>query len=699
MILEVSCLERHMLRKFFVLFSFIIFSLTSVLGEELDESLTEDLALTKSRLLVQKGEKAENKLNYDEAVECYETAIEVCPNNIYPLIKLGHVFAKTGMHREAERRLKQVPLDRLNPNGQSEVLTELGQMAVYRKSYGEAADSFRKALSVLPENTSARIRLAMMNLMNGMTSRAEELLKNETDFENYDPSDLRLALALDLYSCNFSRAYHTAGLIGKTYIEANPKTGFIGLLQMQAFFLFTSFLPLFLSKGVAIGYFILLFVALGVVASKLGSRTSLWHVMTFVFIGVSLLYLCQVNCVADVYQALLMPDYDYFGEVWILPRLLMASHLVALSLFFIFPIFRMLPEKLRPVSYELLGIWLFCFFFSFFVLSFQNRCTGTLRVTYLLTSILCSMLSSLIMPLGRYLLYKIGEFIGLSDLGKVGDKISKGQVSYTDTKILESQCWAAIDSGDINKAVMIARKGITSESRKDFPNFWLAQIAALIWREDLNEASKSIESFSNVFQNTDYYEKCLVYEALLKTEKDDCPIAYKLVNSIPGEKTKKFSRDELSISLLVLARCCVNVKDFVQARQNLEKAIVSAKSQIIKLICFVELAELDYSMNSKTAMQKNKVSINAMNCNHKNASYKNIFLSMLASVDGRISDALKYASDSLKVDVRNGKAYAWYGHLLCLQKRFSEAEELLGKMTPETVYAHKLMSEVTATVA
>ena len=149
----------------------------------------------------------------------------------------------------AEKSLNRIPLDKLPDMGKAEVLYIKGKVHIAKKEYEVAANHFKNCLDLNPQKNSARVRLAMINLLLGISSRAEELLGNKEDSfsgENgYSFEDLRMCLAIDMHNANFSRAYNTCEIIGKLNIDNSPGAGFLELLANQPFFMFVSFLRIF----------------------------------------------------------------------------------------------------------------------------------------------------------------------------------------------------------------------------------------------------------------------------------------------------------------------------------------------------------------------------------------------------------------------------------------------------------------------
>ena len=652
------------------------------------------------QLLLQKGLKAEKNGNLDDAIASYEEAYEHS-NNVQPLLNIAILYSNNNNPDLAEKSLDRIPIDKLPDLGKAEVLYIKGKVHIAKKEFEIAASDFSKALTLNPNKNSARVKLALINLLLGVPSRAEELLGNKeesfSDENGYFFEDLRMCLAIDMHNANFGRAYNTCEIMGKKNIDNNPGSSFMELLSNQPLFMFISFLPLFLSRVLSFFYYILVFTALGFIASALGKKTSFWHIIVFVIAGVGLLSFSHIYCINDVYKALLSGDGYIYDGIWIMPKMVIASHLIALSLFLIFPCFKFLKENMRPASYELLGLWLFCFFFGIFVLTFQSNMEVMPRFIFIMIGLFCSLLSALIMPFGKLMLYKFAQTVGISFGGKIEKTdLSEGNLSFTDVKILETKMWKLISSGEISSAIALGKKVLNSENQKSYPSFWQAMIFAQICNEEYELASRNINEYYQVYQGTSSYEVGQVWEAFLKTEKGDFATAYKIVSSISADRAKSMNADEVAISLLVLARCCLNVKDNVQAHINFNKALNCTKSGLIKLIVLTDIAELDCKMNAKQAMQKWKSLVEGIKGNGKCSSYINTVSSMVAFNEGKKDEAFKLASESLKDTHRNGKAIGWYGHLLCLEGRPNEAEELLTRMTAGSYTADCLMTEVTS---
>ncbi len=682
------------MKKYLLLIFALVFTISATFAQDSKDELDNTY-----HLYLQKAARMEANGQYDEAYDCYEKAYSEY-NNIQPLLNMAMLHAKLKQFKQAANTLKRIPTKKLPIAGQAEVALLLGKIHAQEGDMVSAATDFAESLKLVPEKSAAKIRSAMVKLIMGMPYSAEEILaKEKFIYKNgYSYEDLKMCFAIDMYTFNFGRAFNTCKLISKANIKNGPKNDFFNLLLNQPLIIFISFLPLFLSRYMAIFYYIFLFTTLGLSASALSKKTNIKHVIIFVIGGVALLTIAQNYCINDVYTSLLLDRGDnIYDGIWIIPRMIIASHLVALALFLIFPLFKLVKENMRPVTYELLGIWLFCFFFGIFVLAFQsNNLKLFPRLAYMSIGIIGSILSALIMPFSKLLIYKLFPQTGSAVVDNVNNSKSPTKnLSFSDIKILENKMWNFVNNGDITSALALGKKVLNLETKKNFPSFALAMIVSQISAEDYETAVKSINDFYQIFQNTDYYESCQVYEAWLKTEKGDFPTACKLINSISADRAKSMSGDESAISLLTLGRYCLSIKDNVQSHVNYTKALQCAKSPLIKLMILLELSELDNAINSKQSLQKWKMQVTDLPVRGKCLSYKNTINSIVANSENKIQEAYDLAKECMNNTVPNSKSVAWYGHLLVLKGKHSEAEELLPKMKAGSYTAECLMTEIT----
>jgi tetratricopeptide (TPR) repeat protein len=661
----------------------------------------EGILLKKSQLLVQKGIKAEERGEIEDAVASYEEAYQVYPKNILPLLRWGKALCRVGMFDRAAELLKQIPVDKLPAAGQSEVHLLNGKIAVAKGSLEEAASAFSFSLKAHDKNDIARIRLAMVNLLLGIESRAEELLGDYEAFHALPMRDLVIAMMADLHGGSLGRAYATAGeiadLMGRSSYEDYQEPFLRSLWQIQPI-TFLTMLPLGLGSIYGLIYFVVVFSGLVFLATRLSPPTPVWHSIVFVVLAVAMLLGGQLMVKKDLMLAIMQDDYSANDGVWIIPRLLISGHFVALAMFLIFPCFNFLPGELRPRRYELYGIWFFCWCFIIFVLVFQSRLGFGTRAAYMAVSLLLAGITSFFMPLGRFVLYRIMNTFGFGGFAEVSRQQLKDRssISFTDAKILETKTWKLIEKDEYEEVVLIARKVLGSLDRKNFPSIWKAMIFALIMREDFLEAQKHVSDFLEIFKGSSMFESGQLFEALLKSRKGDFAGALKIIRALPDDRVKGFSADETALCLLILGRCDLAYKENVQAHIDLAKAFNCARLPIIKSDALVEIAELDFNMNSKDALAKWKARVNEIGGGAKSQANRQIVLSIVARSEGDNSAALQLAQQACDGSGGHSRAFAWYGHLLCLSGQQNEAEALLQKMAPDSVDATRLMTEVTA---
>lgn len=683
-------------RSFFLLLLFLLIFSQSLQAEE-----DEKLLFKKSQLLAQKGQKAEESGELEEAVSLYEDAYNAYPKNILPLLLWGKALYRVGMYKRADEVLEKIPIDKLPDKGKSEVYLLQGRIAIASKSLEDAAAAFSRAVKAAKSNHKAVIRLAMVNHMLGMSSRAEELLNNFEGFDELAMKEQSLALLLDLQLGNLGRAFSTCGNMSRFMTDANyPEErapAMIGLWKIQPL-CFIGVMPVALGNFFAAVYYVLLFSALLFLASRLSPATAFWHDLAFVILGPVLMLVTQNLGSKELLMAAMLDQFSNYDSVWIIPRLAISGHFIAIGLFIIFPAFRFLPAEQRPRRFEYYGIWFFCWFFMIFVLAFQSRMESFgLRLGLMGGGLLMAFIASFFMPLGRFILYKITNLLGISGFAEVDRKDIKsaGGVSFTDAKILEAKALKLLTEDDFDEAVMIARKVLSSHDKKTFPQLWKTMILALIAREDFIEAQKSLNSFHEVYGNSAAKESGQLLEAYLKSCRGDYAGALKIIRGFAEDRIKSFTPDENAISLLILGRCDLFYKENVQAHIDLNKAFGCAKLSFIKAESLVELIELDHNMRSKDSITKWKERVPEIKGGKKSGALKKTILSIAAMSEGETEAALKLAQEAFSIDSRNGRVSAWLGHLLCISGKHNEAEDLLSRMTPDSADANRLMTEVT----
>ncbi|MGM0598572.1 MAG: tetratricopeptide repeat protein [Candidatus Rifleibacteriota bacterium] len=685
-----------MVKKSGVLFLALFVLICQISFSQDDESLLE-----RSQLLVQKGQKAEKRGDFDEAVASYEEAYKVYPKNILPLLYWGKSLYKVGMYERARELLARVPLNKIPDAGRSEVYLFLGRIALAQDDLQECAVNLSRSLKALESNEPAKIRLAMVNYLLSFSSRAEELLRDSSSFAGLSFNELIIAFLVDMQMGNFVRAFSTCSEFGnymnpENYIDNNSP--FLLNLWRIGPILFLTLLPVTLGAFWSTLYFIILFSTLLFFVRKLSAPTKIWHELAFVTGAVLFMSGARMLGQREFYLAAMTEQFSIYDSVWVLPRLLISGNLVALGLFIIFPIARMLPKELRPIRYEYFGIWFFCWFFMIFVLVFQSRLSFGFRISVMFASAFMAFLVSFCMPLGRFIQYKILSLFGYSGFAEVNRQdLNRGSaLSFTDAKILETKAWKLLDKDDFNEVVLIARKVQTNFDKKTFPILWKAYIIALIAREDYIEAGKSIEGYLKQFSGSSLQEAGELFSAYLKSFTGDFAGALKLIRNISKEAISNFSTDETALSLLVLGRCDLFYKENVQAHIDLNKAFSFAKLPLFKAESLLELIELDYNMKSVDAVKKWYARTAQIRGGVKTEALKKVIDSIAAESRGDDEKALETAKTACETKLRISRACAWYGHLLCMKGDQSKAEDLLEKMTPNSAAADRLMTEVTS---
>ncbi|HNX74540.1 MAG TPA: tetratricopeptide repeat protein [Candidatus Rifleibacterium sp.] len=653
----------------------------------------EAILLKKSQLLVQRGSKAEETGDFEDAALLYEEALEVYPKNVMPLLRLGSLLTRVGMYDKARERLRAIPLERLSKVGQAEIHLLFGQISVARGGIEEAGSSFKKALEANPDNVVALIRKVVVEQLLGF-STSLELFDKYDSFQGVPVRELHLAYYLDLYLGNFARAYNTWDLIDNHEMSETLTSGFPPLG-----FLLT--MPLGLGGIASVIYYVVLFTGLVVLATWLSAPTQVWHNFVFVIAAVAFMLTAHHLCFREMMIACMQSDSSAYDSVWIMPKLLIASHFVAMALYVVFPAFKALPHEQRPLRYELYGIWFFCWFFMILVLVFQSRLSFATRVAYMSASAVLALITMIFMPLGRFMIFNIASALGFSGVASVNRKNFQqtGSVSFTDAKILESQAWKLLEKDSFEEVVLSGRKVLSSLDRKTFASFWKAVIQAYIGREDYLEAHRNLTEYQETFAGTGMLDSGQVLEAYLRYKKGDFATAYKIVSSLPEARAKALSNDEKALCMMVSGACLMWKREFVQAHIEFGKAFDAARMPCIKAEILVEMTELDSQMKSKEKLARWKATVPGIKGGEKTALLLKTVLSMIAESEGQKDEAMKLAAETSQSKIRCGRALCWFGHLLCKAGRNTEAEELLGRMVPESVDANRLMNETTGSTS
>jgi tetratricopeptide (TPR) repeat protein len=688
---------RNLLRGFFFFFLILTITSSALFAEE------DSLLLKKSKILMTKGIKAEQKGEIDEAVAAFEEAYSVYPKNFFPLLLWGKSLAKVGMYERAGEILNKIPLEKLSKAGKSEVHCLLGKIALSKDSVESAAYSYSQALKVDKDNGIARVRLAVVNQLLNIPSRAEELLLEVEDFEGFPMKELLMASLLDMRHGNFGRALSTIEefpehMEAENYFDEEEPV-LISLWRTPSI-CFLAILPIGLKGLLSFIYFGAVLMGLVLLASRLSPQTSFWHDCAFVIGALVLVIGTQHFAAKSVLTSTLLDEFSITDSIWVMPRLLIGMNFISLGLFIVFPMFKFMPESQRPKRYEFYGIWFFCWWFITLVLVFQSNLQFSSKALYMSISFILSLISASFMPLGRFLFYRVASVFGFGGVANVASKDlrTKSSISFTDAKILETKAWQLIAKEDFEEVILTGRKVLNSLDKKTFPSLWKAMIFAFIAKEDYFAAEKWISDFKVSFTNSNLLESGLLFDAYLKSLKGDFATAIKIIKGMPNDRIKSFSNDETSIILLTLGRCNLAYKENVQAHIDLNKAYECARLPLMKIEALIELMDLDIRMKAASSVKKWQANGTKVSGGPKTLALKKTLASMAVSFENKTDEALNLAKEGCLAMKINSRACLWYGHLLCQQNNHTEAEEILNRMTVGTADANKLMEEVTGAV-
>ena len=180
------------------------------LARELDEKLSP--AAYYQGIVLQRWKK------FDLALQCYEQAYELEPDNVAYLLAVGEMLVALDRSGDAVARLK----DKADYFAQNAgIRAAIAQLHAMRKEYERAAWWMRQASLLAPDDAKLREDLAMLQLSAGQTDEAIESLEGLCAAEMvHERRDLFVALAA---------AYQQAGRPGearKAYLKltrANPR--------------------------------------------------------------------------------------------------------------------------------------------------------------------------------------------------------------------------------------------------------------------------------------------------------------------------------------------------------------------------------------------------------------------------------------------------------------------------------------------
>jgi len=658
----------------------------------------EELLRRKAQLLVEKAQKAEHRGEYAEAAEAYEDAYDAFPGNVAPLLAWGDLLCRIGQYRQSQTVLKRIPLRKLPPAGQARIHLMFAKIAAAAGNVGEAAAAFGSALRAQPSNIQARVRLALVNEHLGGKQRVAELMEGVAAAETLRYRDNLILFVLQLAHVDLMGALVSSMVLAEQLAAVpvsveKPAAWSSGLQTFSPVYFLTSF-PLGFSGIFGIVYAFLLLAGLAFMATRLAPAAPLWGTCAFVGLGVAHVIIAWQAAVPGFRLALLVDEFSIYDSQWILPRLLIAMHLVTLLLFGIFPLFRLLPEKMRPRRNELYAIWFFCWWFMLFVLVFQSRLDLTVRLPGMALSIGIAGLFSLWLPLGKYWMYRFAKVTGMSRLMPAFGMTSD-PTSFTGAKLQEAQALSRLENEEFSAVLESGRKLFGLHDSAAFPDMWLALIRVRIELEDLFEAKQLLAEFQQKFGNSRHAAYGLLLEALLKSVAGDFAGAVKAIKAIPDDRARQFGGDDAAMSLLVTGRCMVAFNQGVPAHIDWTRGLDNARLPLVRAHLLAELAFQDYLMSRREWTDRWAEKAAALTGGPKTRALAKTVESIALATAGRVEDALKVAAVAAELFDRSGFSRFWQGYLLCRNGRHGEAEALLQKMAAGTAAAENLMREIT----
>jgi tetratricopeptide (TPR) repeat protein len=120
--------------------------------------------------LFAEGNRCFSQGAYDEAIEFYQTLVEVSPRHADGLNNLGAALSKQGRYAEAHARFRQAV--KINPN-YPEAHGNLGRLLRLRGQVAEAEAWLRRAIELKPTYAEARTNLGLCLITSGRIREAE----------------------------------------------------------------------------------------------------------------------------------------------------------------------------------------------------------------------------------------------------------------------------------------------------------------------------------------------------------------------------------------------------------------------------------------------------------------------------------------------------------------------------------------------
>lgn len=648
----------------------------------------EDIQREKASLLLDKARKADRKGEYAEAAEAYEDSYLAFPGNVKPLLEWGNLLCRLGQYDQARAVLKRIPLKQLAPVGQAGVNILFAKISIAAGELEQAAGFFQDALKTQPESAEAKIRLALLHEHFGLSQRKEELIRDLQGRESLSYRNRSILFLLELGSLMLVDAFEDALLLS---MQMEPAGG-----SGEAFIRFASSLPIGFSGVSGFLYALLLMTILAWIATLLAPIASKYENAVFVMLAVAHIMAASWWGISDARIALLADEFSIYDSVWILPRLLIAMHMVTVSLFIAFPLFYLLPVKMRPKRSELYAIWFFCWWFMTFVLVFQSRLGIMLLLPGILASLLFAGLAAIWMPLGKFLMFHCVKITGLSRVMPSIRVKEDGAESFSDAKLQEAQAGSRLEAEDFEAVIRTGKKLFALHDRDSFPEMHLFMIGAYIEQEDLYESRKILSEFQSRFGDSKYAHIGSLMEALLKSMEGDFAGALKTINSIPAARIASFGGDETALSLLVTGRCNAAFEQPQQAHVDWTRGLDHARLPLVRASILSELARLDFLNGRSEWTARWRDAADKLGGGDKTRAFVKMIRSIALAAADSVDAALQDARGACEAFRRCGPAFAWYGHLLCLKGKHADAQALLEKMTAGTAAGRLLMEKITA---
>ncbi|MFZ2957866.1 MAG: tetratricopeptide repeat protein [Candidatus Ozemobacteraceae bacterium] len=662
----------------------------------------EDFQRLKAGLLIDKGLRARDEERIEEAVEAFEDAYEADPTNIRSLSLWGDMLCRVGMFDRAGKILEKIPIASLPQESQVQVHLLNFRIRLAGGSIGLAAAALADGLKAQPDNDGIKVRLALMQDRLGSKKRSYELMDQVKSLNKLDIRERFAAFLLDLSQDRFGRAWKGTDGLSKALSGAVLADGEESLLRgvwQAAPVIFFLYLPLGLEGVFGIAFLLVGILLLAYFASRLSPFVPIWQDAVFVVLAFFHMFLAKTFA-AEPFRLAIFSEVFFAGDsAWIFPRLVVGMLLVSLSMFVVFPIFRMLPVNFQPQRHELYGIWFFCFWFTCLILAFQSESAFSQHLFLLGLGLAGSFISASFMPLGRYLLFQVGRQIGVNFHvdGAMGEENTSGSGGsrFTDCKIAEEKAMTALRSEWFVETAGIARQVFATQQKKLFPALWLISLRTKIEQEDFFKVSEEIQEYLDSFEESPTRDAGLLLSAFFKSLTGDHQGAFSLLEGIPPDRTGAFSVDQISQSLFILGRFYVFSRDFVQANIDLSKGLALGAFPLTKARILFELCELDMRMGHADRVAKWAGQAAGLRGGKKTGALARAMASMSAFGAKENNKALNLAREACDMFPKNGMASRWYGHLLFELGQEHEAEGILVHMTTGTDDAQRLMQEVT----